>query len=212
MRIGWRNAVLAGFCVLLLSGCERTIGASQHDDFMFTASAENLAVLRGQRDAATILARRFTAEVPDTIVFEPNSTVLDAEALHVLAEQASWMRRFPELRFAVTGFVEPKAGERWDQALALRRARVVADELVRQGVDRHRLSVLAARAPAAEGAAVSRDNGAAVLGGGVRTRVVGFLPEARRVMSGRYAEIIYRGYLESATAEPGSATSATEMF
>jgi outer membrane protein OmpA-like peptidoglycan-associated protein len=199
-----RRGLLLGLGAVALAGCDgaafdRTAGAEVNEGRFGTPSANNLALMRGQIDVTTVMQQRFAAEAPTTVNFDFDSAVLDDEARAIVARQAHWIRQFPEVRFTVTGHTDLVGTERYNHALGLRRARAVVDVLAANGVGRNRMQALVSRGqrePVVATQAPERRNRRAV------TQVAGFLRRHPTVMSGQYALIIQREYVESATARP----------
>ena len=201
-----RRALLLGLGAAALAGCDTTAArlerpaGSQINEGRFGApSAHNLALMRGQIDFTTAMQQRFANEVPTTVNFDFDSAVLDAEAQQIIARQAHWIRQFPEVRFSVFGHTDLVGTERYNHALGLRRARAVVDVLAANGVGRSRMQALVSRGqrePLIATQAPERQNRRAV------TQVAGFVQRHPTVMSGQYAVVIQREYVESATARP----------
>lgn len=203
-----RRCLILGLGAAALAGCDqtaarldRTSGAQINEGRFGAPTAHNLALMRGQIDYAQAMAQRFAAEVPTTVNFDFDSAVLDAEAQAILARQAQWIRTFPEVRFSVYGHTDLVGSERYNHALGLRRARAVVDFLARNGVGRGRLEALVSRGrrePLIATQGPERQNRRAV------TQVSGFVRRHPTVMSGQYAQIIHREFVESATfVRPG---------
>lgn len=203
-----RRFLLLGLGATALAGCDQSIarldraaGAEINEGRFGGPTAHNLALMRGQIDYARAMGERFAAEVPTTVNFEFDSTVLDADAQAILTRQAHWIRQFPEVRFSVYGHTDLVGSERYNYGLGHRRARVVVDFLVRNGVNRSRLEALVSRGrrePLIATPAPERQNRRAV------TEVSGFVRRHPTVMSGQYAQIIHREFVESATyVRPG---------
>jgi peptidoglycan-associated lipoprotein len=197
-----RRGLLLGLGAVALAGCDnpaldRTAGTEVNEGRFGAPTAHNLALMRGQIDFATAMQQRFAAEVPGTVNFDFDSAVLDAEAEAIIARQAHWIRQFPEVRFSVTGHTDLVGSERYNHALGLRRARAVVAALARNGVGQNRLHALVSRGqrqPVIATQEPERQNRRAV------TQVAGFVRRHPTVMDGQYAQIVYREYVESATA------------
>ncbi len=141
------------------------------------------------------LAQRFASEVPNTINFEFNSSQLDAQARSILQQQATWIRQFPEVRFSVFGNTDLVGGAQFNYQLGLRRAQAAVNYLVSLGVERSRLDALVSfgdTRPLVQTEAPNRTNRRTV------TEVSGFVESDPMVMNGKYAEIVFRQYVESA--------------
>ena len=168
------------------------------------AAMNNHLVMTGQRSYVTDLAKRFAEEVDSTVTFAFDSAVLDAAARDTLRRQAHWIRQFPEVRFRVYGHTDAVGPSPYNKALGLRRAQAVVGYLVSQGVGRDRLEALASfgeTRPLIVTQGRERRNRRTV------TEVSGFVASHPIVMDGKYAEVVYREYVESATS--GSSVSLT---
>jgi outer membrane protein OmpA-like peptidoglycan-associated protein len=169
------------------------------------ATMNNRLVQTGQQEYTVNLARRFAAEVDSTINFEFNSTALDADARAVLTRQADWIRQFPEVRFTVYGHTDLVGSQSYNRGLGLRRAQAAVSFLTSQGIDRSRLEAVSSfgeTRPLVVTEGRERQNRRTV------TEVSGFVQNDLMVLNGRYAEIIYRGYVSGANFS-GQVTAAT---
>lgn len=200
MNITRRSLLLTG-AAAALAGCEptqfdREAGRDIDEGGFGTPTAHNRALMTGQLDYAMVLGQRFAAEVPTTVFFDFNSSALDAEAQAALMRQAAWIRQFPEVRFSVYGHTDLVGSERFNDALGRRRAEAVVRFIVAQGVGRNRVRAIVSRGqrqPLVATQGPERQNRRVV------TQVSGFVRRHPTVMDGRYAEVIRREYVESAT-------------
>lgn len=94
----------------------------------------------------------FQQRVPQECFFEENSSALTADCISVLNEQAAWMKKHWQYSFVVRGFAakaengeEISDEEVHDYALSLseRRAKMVANYMIAQGIDEMRISTVA---------------------------------------------------------------------
>lgn len=162
------------------------------------ATMNNTLVQTGQSSYTVNLQRRFTSEVSDTITFEFNSSQLTAAGQATLAQQAAWIKQFPEVRFKVFGHADAVGSNRYNQRLGLRRAQNAVNFLVSQGIARSRLEAVASfgeTRPVVNTQAAEMRNRRAV------TEVSGFVESHPTVLNGKYAEVIFREYVESATSD-----------
>ncbi len=160
------------------------------------ASMQNMLVQTGQQPFVMDMAHRFNAEVPDTVNFAFDSAVLDAEARAILDRQAHWIRQFPEVRFRVFGHTDLVGSAAYNQRLGQRRADAVVNHLVSRGVNRGQLEGVVSfgqTRPLIRTAEPERRNRRTV------TEVSGFVQRHPTVMNGRYAEIVHREFITSAT-------------
>ncbi len=167
------------------------------------ASMNNMLVQTGAAGYTTGLARRFDSEINPTINFAFNSAALDASAQNTLRQQASWIKQFPEVRFKVYGHTDLVGTAAYNKRLGLSRANAAVNFLVAQGISRSRLEAVASfgeTRPVVNTSGQSRENRRTV------TEVSGFVGNHPTVMNGKYAEIIFREYVISATQASGSST------
>jgi outer membrane protein OmpA-like peptidoglycan-associated protein len=202
-----RNALAFTLAVgaLVLSGCSKETniarafyseaGSEIESTDFGTSAKENLEIQSGQRSYVIDLTRRFGAEVPNTVNFEFNSAVLDGEAQAALMRQADWIRQFPEVRFRVYGHTDLVGSDAYNQRLGLRRAQAVVRFLTAQGISRSRLEAVASfgkTQPLVFTQGPERQNRRTV------TEVSGFVQSSKLVLNGKYAQIIWREYVNSA--------------
>ncbi len=199
-----RTAAILGL-LLTAAACEKEAGQELNRRGTFgEATLNNSAVMSGQRHYAVQLAGRFAKEVPTTINFDFDSARLDATARRVLDQQAHWIRQFPEVRFRVFGHTDAVGSNAYNKSLGLRRAQAAVNSLVSRGISRSRLEAVVSYGetqPLIPTPERERRNRRTV------TEVSGFLKRHPSVLDGKYAQIIYREYLESAIP----ATTLTEQ-
>ena len=200
MHTTLRNLVL-GASLFVFAACEDAafnseIGANLDEGGFGNPTMNNALVMSGQRDYSINLANRFAAEVPSTINFAFNSSQIDGEAAAALARQANWIKQFPELRFSVYGHTDLVGSNGYNKSLGLRRAQAAVNYLVAQGISRSRLQALVSYGetqPLVVTQDQERRNRRTV------TEVSGFVQNHPGVLNGKYAAIIFREYVESAT-------------
>jgi outer membrane protein OmpA-like peptidoglycan-associated protein len=175
------------------------MAGSQLNDWQFgQANTNNMMVQTGRGQFRIDLANRFAAEVATTVNFAFNSAVLDGDARTALAEQARWIRQFPEIRFTVYGHTDLVGSNGYNKRLGLRRARTVVNYLVSQGISRKRLKAVVSfgeTQPLIVTQGRERRNRRTV------TEVSGFIKNHPTVLDGKYAQIVYRDYITSAKAD-----------
>ncbi|WP_297771363.1 OmpA family protein [uncultured Roseovarius sp.] len=162
------------------------------------AVMNNHLVMTGERSYAYDLSNRFANEVMSTVNFAFNSAVLDAGARDTLREQARWIRQFPEVRFRVYGHTDAVGSNTYNKSLGMRRAQAVVAYLSSQGISRARLEAVASfgeTQPLIVTQGRERRNRRTV------TEVSGFVQSHPIIMDGRYAEVVYREYINSAQPE-----------
>ena len=130
-----------------------------------------------------------------TVNFAFNSAELDAGARDTLREQARWIRQFPEVRFRVYGHTDAVGSDSYNKTLGMRRAQAVVAFLTSQGISRSRLEAVASfgeTQPLIVTQGRERRNRRTV------TEVSGFVQSHPIIMDGKYAEVVYREYINSA--------------
>ena len=205
MKILFSTAMAAA----LLAGCTQSedytqlqveAGAVIDTGNFGNATMNNVLAQKGDQQNYTInLARRFASEVNSTVNFAFNSTVLDADARATLIRQADWIRQFPEVRFRVYGHTDLVGNQAYNRTLGLRRAQTVVAFLTSQGIDRSRLEAVASfgeTRPVVETENRERRNRRTV------TEVSGFVENDPMLLNGKYANVIFREYVEGATWQP----------
>lgn len=168
------------------------------------ATMNNITIMNGEQQYTIDLSNRFANEVMTTVNFAFNSAVLDAGAMDTLREQAAWIRQFPEVRFRVYGHTDAVGSSQYNNNLGMRRAQAVVNFLASQGIGRDRLEAVVS---------FGEDQPLIVTQGRERrnrrtvTEVSGFVGSHPTVMDGKYAQIVYREYVQSAT----QATRVTDL-
>lgn len=145
------------------------------------------------------LARRFAAEVDSDVTFAFNSTALSANARATLREQANWIKQFPEVKFKVYGHTDLVGNAAYNRNLGLRRAQAVVLYLTSQGISRSRLEAVVSfgeTRPLVASQTREQQNRRTV------TEVMGFDGRHPTVLNGKYANIIFREYVESGQQTP----------
>lgn len=172
---------------------------SELDQGDFGNATQNNAMVHTNPQNYTInLARRFAAEVDTTVNFAFDSAVLDAGAQATLRQQADWIRQFPEVRFKVFGHTDLVGSEAYNRNLGLRRAQAVVAYLATQGIGRDRLEAVVSfgqTQPLIPTPDPERRNRRTM------TEVSGFVENNPMLLNGKYAEVIFREYIVSATPQ-----------
>lgn len=181
----------------LLTQFHREAGAIVDSGDFGNSTLNNTQVMTGAQRFTLDLAHRFAGEVPSTVNFAFNSAKLDGEARQILAQQANWIKQFPEVRFRVFGHTDAVGSDNFNQGLGLRRANAVVNYLVRQGISRTRLEAVISEGetmPLIPTEGKERQNRRTV------TEVSGLVDGNQQVLDGKYARILYRAYVGSASA------------
>lgn len=203
-----KTAATLTVAVLALTGCTTTSNTqwqnfntreagSEIDSGAFGNATMNNNQVQTNRSGMMInLNRRFMSEVNTTVTFPFNSTVLDETARATLRQQASWIRQFPEIRFKVFGHTDLVGSTAYNRSLGLRRAEAAVLYLTSQGISRSRLEAVVTfgeTQPLVVTDGRERRNRRTV------TEVSGFVDSNPMLLNGRYAEVIFREYVTSAT-------------
>ncbi|MEL7460203.1 MAG: OmpA family protein [Pseudomonadota bacterium] len=210
--------LLAASSALALSACGdanlgspfyQEAGAFIDEGAFGNPTMNNTQIQNGEKSFAESLNARFAEAVPTMVNFAFDSTVLDADARAVLMEQANFIRQFPEARFRVFGHTDAVGSDAYNKNLGLRRARAVVNFLASQGVSRSRLEAMVSfgeTRPLIVTGDRERRNRRTV------TQVSGFVKNHPTVLNGKYAQVIWREYVGSATeATPDSGGGLTAI-
>lgn len=206
----------AALALATLAGCndiyggakefDREVGSRIDNGTFGGATMNNQLVQTGASGTTINLQRRFAGEIDTTVNFAFNSAVLDADARATLAQQASWIRQFPEVRFKVFGHTDLVGSNGYNRRLGLRRAQAAVRFLTTQGIDRSRLEAvvsLGETQPVVSTQQMERRNRRTV------TEVSGFVEAGSdSELNGKYAQIIFRDYVASAVP-PTTVTNTT---
>lgn len=170
-------------------------GASLDDGSFGNATMNNTLAMTNRQNFVIDMSRRFSQEVSPMVNFAFNSAVLDEGARETLREQARWIRQFPEVRFRVYGHTDLVGSDSYNKSLGMRRAQAMVSYLVSQGISRSRLEAVASfgeTQPLIVTEGRERRNRRTV------TEVSGVVEKRQGELDGKYAQIIYREYVNSA--------------
>lgn len=205
-----RNLLTAIGALAALAGCAantpggqsffREAGANLDGGYFGNATMHNSQINTGERSFVYSLAKRFAEEVPTTVNFAFDRYDLDAGARDTLRQQANWIRQFPEVRFRVFGHADAPGSNAYNKRLGLRRARAVVNYLVSQGVSRSRLEAVSSLG---EEQLIINTQGRERRNRRAVTEVSGFVRRHPSVLDGKYAQIVYREYVNSAQPPTG---------
>jgi outer membrane protein OmpA-like peptidoglycan-associated protein len=198
MRTRIRTLLAASSTLALVAcaGFNQEAGAQLDEGAFGNPTMNNTLIMMGDAEVTLALNSRFQAEVPTMINFDFNSDVLDAEAQAILRQQADWIRQFPEVRFRVYGHTDLVGSAAYNQALGLRRAQAAVRFIESQGISRSRLEAVTSfgkTRPLVNTTAPNRENRRTV------TEVSGPVRGKSGPLDGKYAQLIYRDYVQSAT-------------
>ena len=197
---------LAATSLLALSACSdskifsswtQEAGGYLDNGTFGNATLNNTMIQNGELSYAISMNERFAAEVDTMVNFEFNSAILDGPARATIKKQAEYIAQFPEVRFRVFGHTDLVGSNASNKALGMRRARAVVNEMVRHGISKSRVEAVISEGetqPLVATQEPERRNRRTV------TEVSGFVQSNPLIMDARYADIILREYIESATA------------
>lgn len=216
MTMTLRSSTLAAVILMTaVAGCKqspsffREAGAEVDEGGFGNPTANNYLLQTGQRSPTQMMGERFAAEVPTTINFDFNSAQLTEEARTALRRQADWIRQFPEVRFRVYGHTDLVGSNAYNQALGLRRAKAVVSYFATQGISPSRLEALVSYG---ETRPVIRTQEPEVQNRRTVTEVSGFVKSRMALLNGKYAEVIFREYVQGATrVHPSNTVVATQV-
>lgn len=179
-----------------VASCTREAGYEVDQGAFGNATLNNIQVMNGELTYGQILAQRFAAEVPTQINFAFDSAQLDSAARQILLYQANWIKQFPEARFRVYGHTDAVGSQSYNNSLGLRRAQAVVNFFAQQGISRSRLEAVVSYGKTQPLVATpnrDRRNRRTV------TEVSGLVDRHPNILDGKYADFVYREYIESAT-------------
>jgi peptidoglycan-associated lipoprotein len=186
----------SALAITACSGIDSEVSMGIDNGTFGNATMNNTLVQSGEISATAALADRFNAEVPSTITFEFNSSTLTAESRAILDKQANWISQFPEIRFRVYGHTDLVGSNAYNQALGLRRAQAVVAYFATKGISRSRVEAVSSFG---ETQPVVNTQQPEMANRRTVTEVRGFVSGHPTLLNGKYAEVIYREYVESAT-------------
>jgi peptidoglycan-associated lipoprotein len=134
--------------------------------------------------------------VSSTITFAFNSAVITPEAATILARQASWIAQFPEVRFRVYGHTDLVGSDAYNKSLGLHRAQAVVSFFASRGISRSRLEAVTSFG---ETQPVVASQGPEQANRRTVTEVTGFVKGSPSLVNGKYIEVVWREYVDSAT-------------
>jgi outer membrane protein OmpA-like peptidoglycan-associated protein len=196
-----KTTLVSSIALIALTACNdpsfvtREAGYEVDEGGFGNATMQNSMVMMGAWDATMALGNRFAQEVPTTITFAFNASDLTEEAKATLRQQADFIRQFPEVRFRVYGHTDLVGSEAYNKALGMRRAKAAVAYLSSQGIGTARLEAVVSQGktqPVIPTPGPEERNRRTV------TEVTGFVKGSPTVMNGKYAEIVWRTYVDKA--------------
>lgn len=198
-----KTSLLASCALLALTACtgpnfvSREVGYEVDGGGFGNATMQNTMVMMGEWDATMALGNRFAQEVPTTINFAFNSSELTDEAKATLQQQANFIRQFPEVRFRVYGHTDLVGSDAYNKALGLRRAKAAVAYLSSQGIGTARLEAVVSFGKTQP---IIQTPGPELRNRRTVTEVTGFVKGKAAPLNGKYAEIVWRTYVNKAQA------------
>lgn len=184
----------------VLSSWNQEAGGFLDEGRFGNPTMNNEQIHNGEKSVLFDLNNRFAGEVSTTVTFAFNSAQLDAAAQQALRQQASWIRQFPEVRFRVYGHTDLVGSAAYNKRLGLRRANAVVAYLSSQGISPSRLE---AKVSFGETQPVILTEQPEQRNRRTVTEVTGFVAAGNpMLLNGKYAELVFREYIASATEIP----------
>ena len=84
----------------------------------------------------------FVVNVGDRVYFDTDSSDIRADAQGILAAQADWLVRYPQVNIRIEGNADERGTREYNFALGARRAQSVSDFLASKGVAASRISTI----------------------------------------------------------------------
>ncbi len=84
--------------------------------------------------------QEFVVSIGDRVFFETDSSSLTAEAQATLMKQAAWLNQYGNYRVLIEGHADERGTREYNFALGARRAAVVVNFLISQGVNAQRIT------------------------------------------------------------------------
>jgi peptidoglycan-associated lipoprotein len=206
-----RNFLLMSASALAIAACgniDSEVSKGIDNGTFGNATMNNTLIQSGEISATAALADRFTAEVPSTITFEFNSSALTPEARAILDRQANWISQFPEVRFRVYGHTDLVGSNAYNQALGLRRAQAVVAYFASKGISRSRVEAVSSFGETQPVIATEQPE---MANRRTVTEVRGFVHGHPTLLNGKYAAVIFREYVDSATRPHTPPTDITSQ-
>ena len=129
------RAVVVVLLVVALAACSRNPGGVGANGGTLTGVGN-----MGPGGGAPGSQQEFVVSIGDRVFFETDSTSLTSEAQQTLLKQAAWLQQYPNYRIMIEGHADERGTREYNFALGARRASVVVNFLVSQGIAAARLT------------------------------------------------------------------------
>ena len=88
------------------------------------------------------LTQDFQASTGDRVFFGEGSSELGSRARVVLAAQADWLKRFPQVPVVISAHADDRGGREFNEDLSIRRGEAVRARLIAEGIEEARIRVI----------------------------------------------------------------------
>lgn len=119
---------------LAIAGCAKNPALNSAGAAAAAPWANNASVPGSQQD--------FVVNVGDRVFFDTNSSDLSARARETLDKQAQWLNHYSQYDFTIEGHTDERGTREYNIALGARRAAIVRDYLISQGVAAQRIRTI----------------------------------------------------------------------
>ena len=122
---------------LALAACNNPRGGEDEYTSGMGAGGIGTTALGDPNDPTSIAY--FNQTIGDTVRFTVDSSDLSPEGITILRTQAVWLNRFPEYQILIEGHADERGTREYNVALGARRAAVVQQFLIQEGVSAGRI-------------------------------------------------------------------------
>jgi peptidoglycan-associated lipoprotein len=121
---------------LAIAGCAKNPAANM------AGAAGTAGAPWGSNASVPGSAQDFVVNVGDRVFFDTNSSDLSAQARETLDKQAQWLNHYSQYDFTIEGHTDERGTREYNLGLGARRAQVVRDYLISQGVSAQRIRTI----------------------------------------------------------------------
>ena len=137
------TTVLVTIGLVALSGCARNRPPAQLPPVTDAYGAGDNAAGAGAGAVVPGSQQDFVASITsDTVRVDPDRFNVDEQDQSILASQAQWLARYPQVRVTIEGHADERGTRDYNLALGERRATAARNYLVSLGVDASRMTVM----------------------------------------------------------------------